>query len=126
MKEGDLVMVRDFHTKKTWLAGTLRQSQGPLSFNVELEDGRILRRHVDHIRLRQETSSTDSKEREVDLDDFEAPIPENAENPMEENTPSEQPQEPPALRRSDRIRQPPIRYEPHFHLTQPNPEEGGM
>ena len=51
MKERDLVMVRDFHTGKTWLAGTLRQSRGPISIKAELEDGHILRRHLDHIRL---------------------------------------------------------------------------
>ena len=36
---------------------------GPLSYSVQLEDGRVIQRHVDHIRLRTDTQlSTDSDE----------------------------------------------------------------
>ena len=82
----------------------------------------------------QGNRATDSKSRGVDLEGFdtsilgsagtvpEENIPPEGNMPMEPegNTPLEQPQELPALRRSGRIHQQPIRYEPHFHLTQPN------
>ena len=39
MKESNLVLVCNLPVGKTWLAGTMRMSQGPLLFNVELGDG---------------------------------------------------------------------------------------
>ena len=32
------------------------EKTGPVSYRCELEDGRIIRRHIDHLRLRQHTS----------------------------------------------------------------------
>ena len=34
------------------MAGTILKAQDPLSYEVEMSDGRVARRHVDHIRLR--------------------------------------------------------------------------
>ena len=56
-----------FPVGKTWLAGTLRKRQDPLSFSVELDDGQILRRHVDHILQQQKASSTDQESRRLIL-----------------------------------------------------------
>ncbi len=41
----------------TWLAGAVVSRNGPLSFEVELVDGRILWRHTDHGRLRLTTTT---------------------------------------------------------------------
>ena len=47
----DTVLVRDFsHSKAKWLMGKIRYRSGPISFSVELDDGRVVRRHADHIR----------------------------------------------------------------------------
>ena len=46
---GDTVFVRDFPTGNKWLPGTVTQSKGPLSFLIKLADGRVFRRHIDHI-----------------------------------------------------------------------------
>ena len=48
---GTSVLVRNFPNDNSWLRGTLKDKSGPLSFTIELDDGRIIRRHLDHIRL---------------------------------------------------------------------------
>ena len=35
-----------------WIAGTVTKVTGPLSYVIQLEDGRIVRRHVDHVKKR--------------------------------------------------------------------------
>ena len=49
---GDKVYAQNFGSGKFWFHGTVVEVTGPLSFKIQLEDGRILRRHVDHIRKR--------------------------------------------------------------------------
>ena len=49
---GQLVMIRNFLSKQKWMSGTIKSQQGPVSYTIELKDGRVMRRHVDHIRLR--------------------------------------------------------------------------
>lgn len=48
----DPVFVKDFPSGKKWLTGTVSEVKGPLTYLVTLSDGRIVRRHVDHIRSR--------------------------------------------------------------------------
>ena len=56
--------LRSFHVKEKvyaknltsntpkWIAGTVTKVTGPLSYVIQLEDGRIVRRHVDHVKKR--------------------------------------------------------------------------
>ena len=46
---GAQVLARSFGRGPTWLEGTLKRISGPSSFVVELEEGRSIRRHFDHI-----------------------------------------------------------------------------
>ena len=47
----DPVLVKNFNsTGKKWLRGHIIKSVGPLSYLIKLNDGRIFRRHVDHLR----------------------------------------------------------------------------
>ena len=48
---GDSVSVVNFQGRPKWLAGVLEEQLGPLTFRVRLEDGRLWKRHVDHIRV---------------------------------------------------------------------------
>lgn len=50
---GDPVYVCDLPSKDDWLLGTVIRTTGPLSFEIELADGRTVRRHCDHLRLRE-------------------------------------------------------------------------
>ena len=47
---GSIVFVRDFPTGNKWLPGTVTQSKGPLSFLIKLDDGHVIRHHIDHIQ----------------------------------------------------------------------------
>lgn len=38
--------------KITWIPGIVQSLTDPLSYLIELQDGRVVRRHVDHIRAR--------------------------------------------------------------------------
>ena len=52
--ENDQVYVQDFTTRKPkWIPGTVVKVTGPLSYMIKLQDGTIVRRHVDHVRKRE-------------------------------------------------------------------------
>ena len=53
------MMIRDFLSKRKWMPGTVKSQRGPVSYEIELDDGRIMRRHVDHIQLRLRSPSTE-------------------------------------------------------------------
>ena len=42
----------NFTGAPTWLTGKVLDQIGPVSFRVQLRDGRIKKRHVDHLRIR--------------------------------------------------------------------------
>ena len=44
------LLVRNFAAGEQWIPGHIIEPVGPVSFIVELEDGRIFKRHQDHIR----------------------------------------------------------------------------
>ena len=54
---GDTVCVVNFQGRPKWLAGVLEEQLGPLTFRMRLEDGRLWKRHVDHIRVNIPTES---------------------------------------------------------------------
>jgi len=44
-------MVRDFRPNSDkWIPGKVHSQLGPDTYNVEVENGKILKRHVDHMR----------------------------------------------------------------------------
>ena len=51
---GDNVMIINFsrHAKDKWLVGVVTDKHGPLTYLITLDDGHMIRRHLDHIRLR--------------------------------------------------------------------------
>ena len=49
IQEGEAVYASNFRSGPKWMPGVLKQSTGPASFSVQLEDGRLLRRHQDHL-----------------------------------------------------------------------------
>jgi transposase InsO family protein len=55
---GDSVWVVNFQGSPKWMPGVLENKTGPVSFSVRLPDGRLWRRHVDHIRCRRPEEET--------------------------------------------------------------------
>lgn len=56
LSPGDNVYVRNFSitNNQQWLPGIILKRNGPVSYVVELSDGRVFRRHQDNVRLRQD------------------------------------------------------------------------
>ena len=50
-------MARNFHKGAKWIAGTVIAQQGPISYLVEVQGGRVWRRHVDYLREFQPTAT---------------------------------------------------------------------
>ena len=102
--------------------GRLRHSIGPTSYNVALEDGRTVRRHLDH--LRPITGSAEMEVREKSSDRIPPEAITNEGYQDSDHCISPDPasytndnvslvsDELPVLRRSKRQHHPPKRYEP--------------
>ena len=70
-QDGDLVYVKDFSTTPiTWIPGKITKVTGPLSYHVEVIDGRTVRRHVDAVRTRQVRYPRVNEEPNSDTDDL--------------------------------------------------------
>ena len=50
LEQGQKVYVKNFGGGPTWLPGVVQDRTGPVSYRVQMEDGRDFRRHVDHLR----------------------------------------------------------------------------
>ena len=46
---GQQVMARNFHSGAKWIAGTIIDQQGHVSYLVQVQGGRVWRRHIDHL-----------------------------------------------------------------------------
>ena len=57
---GDAVYARNYSVGRAWFSGIIIGIDGPVSFVIKLEDGRVWRRHLDQIRPRGEMSSPSS------------------------------------------------------------------
>ena len=124
---GDRVMGRNFSAGASWLPGTILECEGEVAVKIKLDDGRIWRRHVDHVRntevpeeIRVESQPTPSSGTFESNDPLTAPAeqmttPNNCGTEHTEQETQEQsqvePPEPMGLRRSTRDRQPPDRYQ---------------
>ena len=68
---GDAVLVQDIRKEDTWWLGTIAERTAPKSYTVVLRDGRVWKRHVDH--LRRSTMSNDMTS--MDEPDDRVPVP---------------------------------------------------
>ena len=50
--QGQAVYARNFREGERWLPGHIVEVTGPVSYNIQLDDGRYWKRHQDHIRSR--------------------------------------------------------------------------
>ena len=58
VETGQAVFVRNFGRGPDWLSGVVENKTGPLSYRVSLPDGRLVRRHLDHVRPRATEAAT--------------------------------------------------------------------
>ena len=57
----DPVFIKDFSSPKSWKEGTVVHTTGPVSALVELQDGRVVRRHQDHLRRIQNPTKPETE-----------------------------------------------------------------
>ena len=117
-KVGDLVSVKNQGTGAKWLPGVIETMSSPEQGTIQLEDGRVIRRHVDHLRHREQCEQSGRARSpgppgpigpDDDSPDLHTP---NSDLPDADDTTPHQPVEPPVqpqLRRSTRDRHPPDR-----------------
>ena len=53
--------MKNFGTGQKWLEGKIAECTGPMSFLVEMEDGKLVTRHQDQLRHRKESTVLQSK-----------------------------------------------------------------
>ena len=70
LRIGDTVYVTNFRGKTKWLHGVIVEQTGSVPFRVRLDDGRVVRRHVDHVLSRR---VNDEKE-EISVSEKELPL----------------------------------------------------
>ena len=115
---GSPVMVRDVRHAGTWIPGTILKKLGPLTYCVDMGNGHIWKRHINHLRHRAGATETlvsqslESPDPTV-LDDGSGPA-DPATDHLEQLTESmSQPPNPtPSHRYPQRDRHPPTRFMP--------------
>ena len=123
---GDHVYAKNFsNTGPKWLPGAVIEVTGPLSYQIQLQDETIVRRHVDSVRNRVHSSSVSTDDAgspshtsdPTVFPDTPPPAPPILDPPRHEDSlppprePSTPPPPPPVqLRRSSRARHPPAYF----------------
>ena len=101
---GDTVNIRNFATGDRWLPRSIVEASGPLSFCIQLEDGCLVRRHIDHIISRPGHSQVSPP------DDWMDPPHISESNVTEQASSAIVTPQSPLPQRSKRISVPPKRY----------------
>ena len=92
----------------TWLPGIVVGMREPLSCDIRLEDGHVLKRHVDHVRIRPcEVAQEEQEDQQYET--WSTPVV----TPVDEKSNNERPAAAPSvpLRHSTQERRPPDRYQ---------------
>ena len=65
--KGEKVFARNFRTSmgQKWLLAVIEEMTGPISFMVKLQDDRLVRCHLDHLRSRVDESATQTSHSET-------------------------------------------------------------
>ncbi|CAB3981662.1 PREDICTED: uncharacterized protein K02A2.6-like [Paramuricea clavata] len=95
IKTGNLVYAKDFRKPERWMPGTVVKKTGLVSAEIQLDDGLIIRRYQDHLRIRTDVPQTTV-----------ANGLENIQLPTREVNPAEPREEPELEGRAEQRRQP--------------------
>uniref|UniRef100_A0A1X7SDU4 Uncharacterized protein n=1 Tax=Amphimedon queenslandica TaxID=400682 RepID=A0A1X7SDU4_AMPQE len=106
------VYVKELPSGSSWLPGIVIEQRGPRSYLIELNNGCVVRRHMDHIRSRVEDDENENQGHEEN-DDWTDDLSSSSEQETTEIPTTADPHSPP--RRSTRARRPPDRLAPYLH-----------
>ena len=106
---GNAVYIKEFPSGKDWVSAVVSSVRGPLSYHVSLFDGRVVRRHVEHIRIRtcdslDQTTDSDIEVPTVDTSESSTVTVANESEFQADNSPPQPPH------RSGRASRPPDYY----------------
>ena len=88
---GDNVFIENFGHGSKWIDGTVKEIRGLFTYMIELTDGRVVQRHVDHIRSQTCESSSAPDDALPDQDLLFDPLLNNDEpQPNQSQPPTEQ------------------------------------
>lgn len=100
---GDKVFVHNFTGNLKWIPGIVTHLRSPIDLKIRLVDGRTVRRHIDHVRIRTVPHQPS--------EDNDLVFPESVSEAQEETPPPTESQyTPPPLRRSACNHGAPVRY----------------
>lgn len=105
--EGEKVFAKNFRKGKKWLPGHTVRKKGPVSFEIELQNGQTCHRHQNHVRSRATTDVKKESEENIwlaDVDDDDQSDPEPNVEP-ENSVGSDS-----SGRYPSRVRRPPHRF----------------
>ena len=54
------VMVREFRNSNKWIPGTVLKKLGPVTYRVDVGEGRIWKRHIDHLGMEPQPTTVDA------------------------------------------------------------------
>jgi len=108
-KVGDTVFTKNFGKGEEWLPGVIDAVRGPLTYLVRLNDGRSIKRHVDHVRTRSSEHNDTTGIDDADLS-F-GPATDSDDPLLEPHIVTEEVATAP-VRSSTRVRRPPNRFRP--------------
>ena len=110
---GSLVMIRDYTGSSKWIPGMILRKLGPVTFDVETTNGRIVKRHVDQLRFRKDCADGS----EVKMTNENSDVLDNHQYPPSEDNTVQQDTsvhtELPERRYPQRERRPPDRFVPN-------------
>ena len=104
---GSPVVVRDFRHPNKWIPGVILRMLGPVTYHVRVENGKVVKRHIDHLahRLAPATVIADSTSEDSTVrDNFHYP---EIDPPIQ--APLLNDHQPPGDRYPQRVRRPPER-----------------
>jgi len=92
--DGQFVLAKNFRPGPKWMPGVIVEVLGPLSYQVKLNDGRMIKRHADH--LLHHTGDNDNDEScQTQIDEIPStPIPQEG-SPQETSSTVSENREPP-------------------------------
>ena len=110
---GSLVMIRDYNGPSKWIPGVVIRKLGPVTYDVETTRGRTVKRHIDQIRLRNNTMEA-TEVPSVTQEDSSV-LDNHQYSSVDDNTPTQvsQTNTEPERRYPQRMRHPPDRFVPN-------------
>ena len=102
LQVGDHVLAKNFSPGEPWLHGSIHSKTGPVSFTVELNDGRIVNQHLDQLREDSAASNATAPSSVTNNDDVSSQMSDN-QLPTDDSSTE--------LRRSKCDRHPPPRFD---------------